>query len=292
MIHCAPASEVVVSFIIPAHNEEALIGASIRSVIGSADAAKCGPYEVIVVNDASTDRTANVAEALGARVVSVSHRQIAATRNAGARAARGRVLVFVDADTQIRPAVLRAALHVLSRGYVGGGSCIEIERPVPFYGILIEQAVQMVAPAVGLAGGCFFFCAREAFEAVGGFDSRLFAAEEVALARALSRVGRFIVLRQTVLTSGRKLRAHSAAAMLRTGLRIALTGQAALQKREGLEFWYGPREGLAGSDEGSCSSDNKSHPENSAMAEPSDGRPGEAQGVAQEGEALRDRGRS
>ena len=70
----------------------------------------------------------------------------------------------------------------------------------------------------------------------------MFAAEEVALAKALSRIGRFIVLRQTVLTSGRKLRAHSAMEMLRVGLRIARTGQAALETREGLEFWYGPRE--------------------------------------------------
>jgi glycosyltransferase involved in cell wall biosynthesis len=238
----APASDVKISFVIPAHNEETLIGQSIRSVVESAEAVGCAVYEVIVVDDASTDRTAEIAASFGVRVVSVNHRQISATRNAGAKAARGRVLVFVDADTQVRPAVLRAALHVVSRGYVGGGSCIEIERPLPLYGVLIERAVQMVAPAVGLAGGCFFFCTRDAFEAVGGFDSRLFAAEEVALARALSRVGQFIVLRQTVLTSGRKLRAHSAMDMLRVGLRIVRTGQSALETREGLDFWYGPRE--------------------------------------------------
>ena len=237
----APASDVEVSFVIPAHNEEALIGQSIRSVLQSAEAVGCGVHEVIVVDDASTDRTAEIAASFGIRIISVNHRQIAATRNAGARAARGRVLIFVDADTQVRPGVLRAALHVLSRGFVGGGSCIEIERPLPLYGVVIERAVQIFAPAVGLAGGCFFFCTREAFEAVGGFDPRLFAAEEVALARALSRIGRFIVLRQTVLTSGRKLRAHSAMEMLRVGLRIARTGQTALETREGLEFWYGPR---------------------------------------------------
>jgi len=242
----APASEVEVSFVIPAHNEEALIAQSIQSVLESAEAVACAAYEVIVVDDASTDRTAQIAALFGVRIVSVNHRQIAATRNAGARAARGRVLVFVDADTQVRPGVLRAALHVLSLGYVGGGSCIEIERPLPVYGVMIERVAQMVAPAIGLAGGCFFFCTRDVFEMVGGFDSRLFAAEEVALARALSRIGRFIVLRQTVLTSGRKLRAHSAMEMLRVGLRIARTGQTALETREGLEFWYGPRTDAGG----------------------------------------------
>ncbi len=235
------AGQIDVSFIIPAHNEEVLIGLSIAAIRESVRKVKIGPCEIVVVDDASTDGTAQIARSMGAAVVSVNHRQIAATRNSGAKVGRGSVLVFVDADTQVRPDVLRAALHALSRGFVGGGSCIEIERPLPLYGVVIERVLKVFAPAVGLAGGCFFFCTRRAFESAGGFDPRLFAAEEVALARALSRVGRFIVLRQTVLTSGRKLRAYSATQMLRTAFRIARTGEKALRTREGLEFWYGPR---------------------------------------------------
>jgi glycosyltransferase involved in cell wall biosynthesis len=240
-VTAARPKDIAVSFIIPAHDEEALVGKTVDSIIASARAVSPGDHEIIVVDDASTDGTAAIAAGHGARVIAVNHRQIAATRNSGAKAARGNILIFVDADTQLRPAALRAALHALSHGFVGGGSCIEIERPLPLYGVVMERLIRMFAPAVGLAGGCFFFCTRDAFEKAGGFDPRLFAAEEVALAQSLARIGRFIVLRQTVLTSGRKLRAHSALQMLHIALRIARTGPKALQQREGLDIWYGPR---------------------------------------------------
>ncbi len=60
---------------------------------------------MIVVDDASTDATPEIAAQNNARVVSVNHRQIAATRNSGARAAQGERLFFVDADTTIHGAL-------------------------------------------------------------------------------------------------------------------------------------------------------------------------------------------
>ncbi|MCH8211173.1 MAG: glycosyltransferase, partial [Planctomycetes bacterium] len=73
----------MLSFIIPAYNEEALIEATVKQLQVAATAIG-RDYEIIVVNDASTDQTAQVAEAAGARVVNVKNRQIAAPRNAGA----------------------------------------------------------------------------------------------------------------------------------------------------------------------------------------------------------------
>jgi len=95
--------------------------------------------------------------------------------------------------------------------------------------------------ALGLAAGCFLFCTRQAFDAVGGFDERLFAAEEAVLSRALRRQGRFVLLRAAVVTSGRKLRAHSGREILGTLLRLAFTGPRAFRQRDGLELWYGQR---------------------------------------------------
>src|SRR5437773_1290083 len=100
----------MISFVVPAHNEEALIVQTLEAI--HASAREIGEtYEIIVVDDASTDATANLAEANGARVVSVNHRQIARTRNSGGRAARGERLFFIDADTTANPKAIRAALR-------------------------------------------------------------------------------------------------------------------------------------------------------------------------------------
>jgi len=229
-----------VSFIIPAYNEAQLLGSTL-SAIEQAARALCLTFEVIVVDDASCDRTAEVARAHGTRVIPVNYRQIAATRNAGAREAAGEWLVFVDADTTITEAVLREAIAALTTGAVGGGCLVRFDGRVPRYGRVLIALVLPVYRALGLAAGCFLFCTRQAFDAVGGFDERLFAAEEAVLSRGLRRRGRFVLLRTAVMTSGRKLRAHSAREVMGTLLRLAITGPKAVRQRDGLELWYGQR---------------------------------------------------
>jgi glycosyltransferase involved in cell wall biosynthesis len=229
-----------VSFIIPAHNEAQLLARTLSSIEQAAQALQLS-FEMIVVDDASVDQTPELARAHGARVVFVNHRQIAATRNAGAREATGEWLVFVDADTIIGEAVLRDAIAALRAGAVGGGCVVRFDGRVPRYGRVLIALVLPVYLALGLAAGCFLFCTRQAFDAVGGFDEKLFAAEEAVLSRSLRRRGRFVLLRTSVVTSGRKLRAHSAREVLGTLLRLALTGPRALRRREGLGLWYGQR---------------------------------------------------
>lgn len=230
----------MISFIIPAHNEERLLGRTIDA-LDTAARALGEPYEIVVVDDASTDRTAAVAEELGARVIRVEHRQIAATRNAGARASNGDMLIFVDADTVVNEAVVRAAVDAMRGGAVGGGCTVRFDGPLPLYGRIMAAIVIPLYRAARLAAGCFVFCTREAFEAVGGFDERLYAAEEAVMSRALRSHGRFVVLRETVTTSGRKLRAHSAREILGLLVRLAACGPKAIQRREGLDIWYGER---------------------------------------------------
>lgn len=121
----------LISFIIPAHNEERLLGRTL-SAIDQAARALGDPVEIIVVDDASTDRTAGIAHAQGARVVSVTCRQIAATRNAGAREASGETLVFVDADTIVTEAAVRAAIAAMRGGAVGGGCAFRFDGRLPF----------------------------------------------------------------------------------------------------------------------------------------------------------------
>ena len=230
----------VISFIIPAHNEERLIGQTLNA-LGTAALAVGQSFEVIVVDDASSDRTAAIAREHSAQVIAVSHRQIAATRNAGAREASGEMFVFVDADTIVNEAVIRAAFGAITQGVVGGGCAVRFDGRLPLYGRAFLMVMAPLYRVLGLASGCFLFCTRGAFDAAGGFDERLFAAEEGAMSRALHRQGRFVVLREFVVTSGRKFRAYRAREIFGLLARLAVGGRVSVRRREGLELWYGER---------------------------------------------------
>jgi glycosyltransferase involved in cell wall biosynthesis len=193
------------SFVVPAHNEQACLGRTLQAIHESARVVD-QPYEVIVVDDASTDATSDLARQNNARVVSVNHRQIAATRNSGGRAARGERLFFVDADTTINPRAVASALRYMDKGAVGGGAPTLFEGIVPLYIRLVAFLSVIGAKLVGFTGGAFMYCTRAAFQATGGFNERLYWAEEGAFALALKRRGRFVVLWKPVLTSGRRFR--------------------------------------------------------------------------------------
>jgi GT2 family glycosyltransferase len=171
--------------------------------------------------------------------------QIAAVRNAGAREALGEVFIFVDADTLVSEATLRATLRALRAGAAGGGAWVKIEGPVP-------RAVRTAAEAFahvwfGLcrwAAGCFIFVRRDAFEAVGGFNERYYVGEELYFSRAIKRLGPFAVLREAVVSSGRKARLYGPRHMLWTALALLLRGPKMWRDRDALDMWYdGRREG-------------------------------------------------
>ncbi|MCI4354922.1 MAG: glycosyltransferase, partial [Thermoplasmata archaeon] len=145
--------------------------------------------EVIVADNASTDRTAELAGRRGCRVVPVAKRSIAAARNAGGRAARGEIVGFVDADTQIHPGTFDAIEKALaSERIVGGATGITLERWS--LGLAVTSAVLL--PAVWLTGfdTGVVFCRRSDFEATGGYNEKLRAAEDVGFLLALRRVGK------------------------------------------------------------------------------------------------------
>jgi glycosyltransferase involved in cell wall biosynthesis len=232
-----PAASVL-SFIVPAHEESASIAAAVQAI---RTAAGGRAHEIVVVDDASCDDTGARAAAAGAQVLRVAHRQIAATRNAGARAARGEVLVFVDADTFIAEDVVAGLERAIAGGAVGGGAGVRFDEPVPRWAKVLLPPALAIFRWLNLAGGCFVFARRADFEALGGFDEALYAAEELALCRALARRGRFVVLRETVLTSGRKLRTHSGGEIAKAALRVAVAGRAGVRDRSRLDLWYAPR---------------------------------------------------
>ena len=111
----------MISFVVPAYNEEKYLGPTLASIHEAARAVG-ELYEIVVANDDSSDATAQVAEAGGARVITIHKRQIAGTRNAGAAAAKGDWLVFVDADTQVNADVVRGTVEAFRGGAVAGGA--------------------------------------------------------------------------------------------------------------------------------------------------------------------------
>jgi glycosyltransferase involved in cell wall biosynthesis len=231
---------IELSFIVPAHNEAILIGDTLQHISDAAESLKIR-FEVIVVDDDSTDVTATVAAKHGAKIIAVRCRQISAVRNAGVRTAQGKWLMFVDADTRVTIPVVTAAVAALRAGAAGGGCNVRFDGPLPLYARLLIGTVGPIYRALGLAAGCFVFCSRQAFQAVGGFDETVYAAEEVILSRALRKRGRFVILREYVVTSGRKLRTYSAREILAGLLAVAIGGRVGLQRREGKEIWYGER---------------------------------------------------
>lgn len=228
------------SFIVPAHNEARLLAATLEAIHAAARELAV-PCEVIVVDDASTDDTALVAAGQGARVLRVEHRHIAAARNEGAGVARGRMLAFVDADTVVDAAVVRAARDAIEAGAVGGGAAVRLQGKSAVWERWLESLLVWAFRMVRIAPGCFVFCTRAAFDAVGGFDQSYYAGEDVVISRALARQGRFVILREPVRTSPRKLRTFSAIEHLRLALRFALRGRRALRSRDDLDLWYGTR---------------------------------------------------
>jgi glycosyltransferase involved in cell wall biosynthesis len=232
----------LISFIVPAYNEETELPATLCALRQAAELDD-GPYEVVVVDDGSTDATAATAEQHGARLVSIHRRQIAAARNAGAQSARGEIFVFVDADTHVRPEHVGGVRTALANGFAGGTARLAPDENVPWWGAALFRVFVTVYFGLKLGAGAFLFTTHENFLAVGGFDETYFAGEEVLFTLALRKLGRFQVLPEPAITSGRKMRLYPARALARHGIALALGGRGAVRSRHKLALWYeGARE--------------------------------------------------
>src|SRR5213596_4180638 len=230
------------SFIIPAHNEELELAATVDAIRAAASHAT-QRYEIIVIDDASTDGTAEIASRAGAKVIRINRRQIAASRNAGGRAAQGEYLFFVDADTRINRVHVTQGLAVLEAGYAGGSARVALDGFIPIWGRVLLRAFGALYFGLNLGAGAFLFTTRRNFEAIGGFDEQYFAGEEVYFSLALRKLGRFKVLREPILTSGRKLRMYSMRRVFVRLFSIVVGGPNAARSRDKLDVWYdGKRE--------------------------------------------------
>lgn len=235
---------VTYSIIIPAYNEAGELPATLRAIRAAMEAATL-QGECIVVDNNSDDDTAQVARAHGADlVVHEPVNQIARARNAGAAGSSGRHLIFVDADTRIRPELLAQALRLLEAGtHVGGGSVVRFEGEVGILGRFGIGLWERISKLMQIAAGSFLFCRRDAFDAVGGYDESLYASEEVRFSRQLKQWGKGKGLRFAILdhapamTSARKLQWYSGAQIL-GWVALMLVLPLAVRSRKLSGFWY------------------------------------------------------
>ena len=196
------------SVLIPARNEEALLPACLES-IATASRGFEGQVEVIVAVNRSTDRTEEIARASGAVVVRDESKCMAKIRNAAARASTGEILLTIDADSRMSLRMIAAVEGRIRSGrYVGGGVLIVPERWS--FGIAATGLVLFMYTFWRRIYAGMFWCRREDFEAVGGFDESLTSAEDIDFAKRLGRYGRRsgrrfgMIWRAHIVTSCRK----------------------------------------------------------------------------------------
>ena len=180
----------VYSVIIPAYNEEKYLPDTLGHLI---DVMSTVPDkgEIIVVDNNSTDKTDKVANRYGAIVVFEAHNQITRERNTGFAHSSGKYVFFLDADTHASAPLLKKALNMLkNEGYCGGGVLVSTGSKDITAANFIYSLVNRICRYLKVAPGCFIFCTREGFDAVGGFNERFYAAEEVWFSNSLRRWGK------------------------------------------------------------------------------------------------------
>ena len=228
-----------ISVIVPAFNEEKLLGATLACI---REATQGMEVELVVCDNNSTDRTGEIARQAGAKVVFEPVNQISRARNAGAAAASGDWLVFVDADSYPDAALFAdVAAAIVSGRYVGGGATVRFDD-ADFLSNGAVSAWNATSRLMRWAAGSFVFCKAEAFRAIGGFSTELYASEEIDFSRRLKRLGRLTILhRHPLRTSGRKAKLYTKREFFWFLLKTLLLGGRNLRSRESCYAWYDGR---------------------------------------------------
>ena len=230
------------TLIIPAWNEAEYLPATLADA--QAAMSECS-YEglLVVVDNNSTDDTANIAREAGAVVVFEAVNQIARARNAGAAQATTEALVFLDADTQLNASLLQAGLDAIATGeVVAGGVIIELDQPPNRAARVVLKLWNGLSQRLKLAAGSFIYCRRDAFDAIGGFDTKVYAGEELLLTRRLKRWGRKygyrfeVITDQSIRTSARKLEWYSTTQLVKQFFMVLIPG--AMYSKRLCRTWY------------------------------------------------------
>ena len=220
-----------ISVIVCAHNEALYLPACLYSLLAQSRR----PDEILVINNASTDATGEVARQVpGVRVVDEPRKGLTVAREAGRRLAEGDLLVYLDADCRAP----LTWLELVERRFTRDHRLIALSAPYRFYDwdwwgrlliraydVTLAPATQVLVKYVLCIGTIFyggnFAVRREALELIGGFDTSIeFHGEDTNVGRRLNRVGKVTLVQDCYLyTSARRYRAMGKGAVFRLYVR-------------------------------------------------------------------------
>jgi glycosyltransferase involved in cell wall biosynthesis len=239
---------VKISIVVPAFNEERLLGHSLAQINRATEAFKRLGWEteLIVCDNNSTDQTAQIARDAGATVVFEPVNQIARARNRGASAATGDWLIFIDADSQPSAELFAGVAEcIASCKCLAGGTTVKMDANHQT-ARLVVWIWNSLSRIFRLLAGSFIFCEGEAFRKIGGFNEKMFAAEELDLTGRLKKLAKetgkrvVILSRHPLLTSARKLHLYSFWEHFRLLFLVAFNPRV-LKDRETCHLWYDGR---------------------------------------------------
>ena len=238
-----------ISVIVPAFNEEKLLGASLAEIHSAAAAfiSRGWQYELCVCDNNSTDQTAAIARQHGANVVFEPVNQIARARNTGASIATGDWFVFVDADSHPSEKLFADVAEKISSGKVlAGGVTIRLDEKLFLPG-LVTQFWNYSSRLTRLMAGSFIFVEAAAFRQVGGFSHEFYAAEELDLSIRLKKIARatqkkiVILHRHPIKTSARKMKLYTGRELGGFFLQSIFNHRKTIRNREAAFMWYDGR---------------------------------------------------
>jgi len=237
------------SIVIPAFNEEQLILDCLNSIRESVSAnTKPGfTHEVIVVDNNSNDKTAQLATQAGAKVVFEPINQSGRARNTGTAAATGDCLLFVDADSLLNPGMVTDILHMIESGkYVGCGSVMHMSD-LPWWGTATIGFWTVLSVTFRWASGALAVCRSNVFRDAGGFNQEMSAADEIDLSKLLKKWGRkrglkfTILTRRPLVTSPRKIKLYTRQEIAGQLFNLIFSPRKALLDKKKLPIWYDGR---------------------------------------------------
>jgi glycosyltransferase involved in cell wall biosynthesis len=235
-----------ISIVIPAFNEERLIGETLRNLRAAAEVFRERRWEteITVCDNNSKDKTAQLAREAGATVVFEPINQIARARNRGALEAKGDWLLFVDADSKPTRELLEEVIDQIESGTCLAGGCVVRLDGDHIAANCIARIWNFASRALCLLAGSFIFCEAKAFREIGGFSNELFAGEELDLSKRLKEVARtkkkriVILHRYPLVTSPRKVELYTLRQHLWFMTKVLFLPGRTMRDREACYIWY------------------------------------------------------